>query len=79
MMDAEVLRWVITVCLGVLAWFGKKAISDMEHSVDLLKTDIQSLKDTRLHKDDFREFKLELRANFDEIKQAIRDLKTNAN
>ncbi len=69
------------VCAGggaLIMWFLKRTITASEHSIELLQRDVQHLRDTRLHKDDFKEFKLELRSQFDEIKQAIRDIKLSA-
>ncbi len=63
---------------ALIMWFLKRTITANEHSIELLQRDVQHLRDTRLHKDDFKEFKLELRSQFDEIKQAIRDIKLSA-
>lgn len=77
MVDSETLHWVVTGLLGVIVALFKYTAAQFQKEVDTLKTEVKVLQETRLHKDDFREFKLELRAQFDEIKQAIRDLKPN--
>lgn len=59
-------------------WFWKRGMDENRAEITVLHTEIQSLKDTRLHKDDFREFKLELRQQFEDLKIAIRDSKFNA-
>lgn len=76
-MDSETLHWVVTLLMGGLVTLFKYTASQFQKDVDLLKTEVKVLQETRLHKDDFKEFKLELRAQFDEVKQAIRDLKTH--
>jgi nicotinic acid phosphoribosyltransferase len=77
-MDAETVRWVITALFGAIMWFWKRGIDETAKNMAVMHTEIQLLKDTRLHKDDFREFKVELRAQFEELKTAIRDSKFNA-
>lgn len=76
-MDSETLHWIVTGLLGIIVGLFKYTAAQFQKEVDTLKTEVKVLQETRLHKDDFREFKLELRAQFDEIKQAIRDLKPN--
>jgi hypothetical protein len=76
--DAETVRWIITALFGVVMWFWKRGIDDGAKELAVMRTEIQLLKDTRLHKDDFREFKVELRAQFEELKTAIRDSKSHA-
>jgi hypothetical protein len=78
MMDAETVRWVLTGLAGIVMWYWKRGIDSNEKAIDLLKAEIQGLKDTRLHKDDFRDFKNELRLQFEDLKAAIRDSKFHA-
>jgi hypothetical protein len=73
--DAETVRWIIMGLMGAVMWFWRRSIDESEKQITLLKAEIQVLKDTRLHKDDFREFKVELRSQFEELKLAIKDLK----
>jgi hypothetical protein len=74
-MDAEFLRWALMGLMSLVMYFGKHTIDDLKAAQTALELELQIVKDTRLHKDDFKEFKQELRGQFDEIKQAIRDLK----
>lgn len=74
-MDAEIVRWALTGLMGIVLYFFKRQNDNTDHEIALLKLAIKAVEDTRLHKDDFREFKTELRGQFEEIKQAIRDLK----
>jgi hypothetical protein len=46
----------------------------VEHDVEDVKLNIQKIKQDYLHKEDFKEFKTELRGMFEEIKQDIRAL-----
>ena len=78
-MDSETIRWIFTGLMGVIMWFWKHNIDGNTTAVAMLKAEIQHLKDTRLHKDDFREFKHELRAQFEEIKIALKELKHSGN
>lgn len=75
MMDAETVRWILTVLLGVLAWFGKRTVDAQERKIDTLKLEVENIKQNYLHKGDFKEFKDELKEMFQEIKQDIRELK----
>jgi hypothetical protein len=74
-MDAEAVRWALTGLMGLIMWFWKRNMDEVDKEMALLKVDLQHLRDTRVHKDDLREFKHELRMQFDEVKAAIKDLK----
>lgn len=41
----------------------------------LLQTDLQNVKNDYLHKNDFKDFKIELRSMFDELKSDIKSLR----
>lgn len=77
-MDAEVVRWMLTALMGIVIWFGKRMIDSNERRIEFLETDNQNIKQNYIHKEDFKDFKVELRAMFDEIKQNIKDLKFHA-
>lgn len=74
-MDAELVRWLLTGLMGLIMWFGKRTIDLNERRTDDLEKETASIKQNYIHKEDFREFKGELRAMFDEIKQTIKELK----
>lgn len=78
MIDAETVRWALTGILGVIMFLWKRTIDDNKLSVAALQLDVQTLKDTRLHKDDFKDFKMELRTQFQDLKDAIKALSTHA-
>jgi hypothetical protein len=76
-MELEVLKWVVMLLLGVGGWFMRNMVSNTQEEIKHIKQDIDRLKQEKLSKDDFKEFKVELREMFNEIKTDIRDLKSN--
>lgn len=75
MTELEILKWVITAALGGFVWFVKRTLDHVEEDITSLQTDLQTVKEKYLHKDEFRDFKLELRNMFEEIKSDIRQLR----
>lgn len=53
------------------------ALKDHKIAHATLSTDVQNIKNEYLHKNDFRDFKIELRAMFDELKSDIKGLRHN--
>ena len=81
-MDAEILRWLITGACTLVIGFFKYALDKqddkmkvLESHLDTVGKELQTVKQQYLHKDDFKEFKQELRNVFEEIKQDLRELK----
>jgi hypothetical protein len=74
MTEAEVIRWIVLGLMSIGVWFMKRTIDKVEHDVEEVKLNIQKIKQDYLHKEDFKEFKTELRGMFEEIKQDIRAL-----
>jgi hypothetical protein len=68
MNDQEILKWILLALLGGFVWFLKNTIIQ-------LKADVEMIKSNYLHKNDFKDFKIELREMIDEIKISIKDLK----
>lgn len=75
-MEAQIANWIVTGVFGLALWFLKHTIdgydkkhSDLEEKISIIQRDY-------LHRDDFKEFKMELRSMFDEIKADIREIKT---
>lgn len=77
MTESEIVKWVILAALGGFQWFIRNMITSTQTDIANLKKDLDAVKKEYLHKDDFKEFKTELRGMFEEIKQDIRDLKKN--
>lgn len=74
-MEVEIIKWIIMTLGGIVVWFMKNTISDQQTEIKNLKSDIEVIKQEYLPKDDFKEFKRELRDMFTEIKTDIRELK----
>ena len=75
--EAELAKWIITAALGLVVWFMKRTIDQQEDRLKSLEKTQQDFRDNYLHKNDFKEFKIELRSMFEEIKSDIRELKRN--
>ena len=75
MSEAEILKWIILAIFGIAGWFVRRTVDNLEQDVRDGKREIQYVKDNYLHKDDFKDFKTELRGMFEEIKKDIRSLK----
>lgn len=52
----------------------KRTIDQNDSEVKDLKRTVQQIKEQYLHKDDFKDFKAELRSMFDELRMDIRNL-----
>lgn len=61
--------------LGVIVWFLKRTITVNENNIDNMRRELAEVKLTYLRKDDFKDFKEELRNQLNEIKEMIRDIK----
>lgn len=75
MTELEIIRWLLTLALGGLIWFMKRTLNSAEDNIKALQQGQQDIKEKYLHKDDFREFKQELRGMFEEIKTDIKQLR----
>ena len=84
MTELEVIKWVVLAVMGLAVWFFKRNLETVDRRMEAIntelqasKTDIQHVKRDYLHRDDFKEFKIELRAMFEEIKRDLKDVKNN--
>lgn len=77
MAEIEIVKWVITGLLGVALWFIRTMITTTKDDIANLRKELDLVKQNYLHKDDFKDFKVELRNMFEEIKRDIRELKTH--
>lgn len=75
MIDPEVGKWLVMAGLSGFVWFMKRTLNSVEESLQKLKSETDYIKDKYLHKDDFREFKTELRGMFEEIRKDIKELR----
>lgn len=74
-METEIIRWGVFGIMGIAIWFLKRTIGSFDSRLAEQQKEIAEIRRDYLHRDDFKEFKVELRAMFDEIKQDIRELK----
>ena len=74
MADAEIIKWIVIGLMSVGVWFMKRTLDKTERDVEDIKDSIQKIKQDYLHKEDFKDFKTELRGMFEEIKSDIRAL-----
>lgn len=81
MESVQIISLCVSLVVGLLGYFMKRTINDLDEKVKelrhehyLLTQDLQETKRTYLHKDDFKEFKQELRGMFEEIRNDIRSL-----
>lgn len=79
MSEAQILQWFVFGLMGVAVWFMKNTITETKSRIEQLERDVQHVKQNWTHKDDFKEFKIELRGMFEEIKKDIRAIKNEAN
>lgn len=75
MTEAELAKWVIVTVLSLVVWFMKRTIDTQDARLKELEAQQQQFRSDYLHKNDFKEFKIELRTMFEEIKTDIRELK----
>lgn len=66
----EVLKWIVITIMGIAVWFFKSTLTDLKADVEMIKRDY-------LHKEDFRDFKTELRAMFDDLRKDIRAMSSH--
>lgn len=70
-MDKQVIEWVFTFLMAVLAYFGKSKIDQIEKRLDNLEADSDEIKETYYKKEDFKEFRSELWLRLDRLDQRI--------
>lgn len=85
-MDFEALKWIAMGLLSTVVYFLKRTVDQtetalMEHKIaqTQLQTEVQTIKNEYLHKNDFKDFKQELRGMFDDLKADIRGLREHSN
>lgn len=75
MTESQILQWFVFGLMGVAVWFMKNNITESKERLNKLEQDLSSVKQNYLHRDDFKEFKVELRGMFEEIRKDIRSIK----
>lgn len=74
-MEKEVIQYLVFAAFGGVAWFMKRTLDKNEQKISELDKELIKVKSEYLHKDEFKDFKIELRAWFEEIKTDIRALR----
>lgn len=74
MTEIELVKWIVVGLMSVGVWFMKRTLDKVERDVEDTKRSIEKIKQDYLHKEDFKDFKVELRSMFEEIKSDIRSL-----
>lgn len=74
-MDQEVIQFLIISAFGGVFWFMKRTMDKADERILQLEKDLVQVKSEYLHKDEFKDFKMELRSMFEEIKTDIRLLR----
>ena len=67
-------QWLALGAVSIVIWFMKRTIDRAEDRIKRTEDDIQTIKLDYLHKNEFKEFKIEIRSMFEEIKNDIRSL-----
>lgn len=76
-MSTEIILIIINVVIGGLAWFFKRELFAYDKRIERLENEINTIKVAYLLKDDFREFKIELKSMFEDIKQDIHSIRNS--
>lgn len=78
----QIVSWIITGVAGISLFFFKRTLEDYDERIRTMQKELyetrRELSDVRkdyLHRDDFKEFKAELRTMFEELKTDLKDLK----
>lgn len=74
MSELEFIKWAVLALMSLGGWFMKRTIDRAESRIDALEKANQSIREEYLHKNDFREFKSELRSMFEEIRTDLKAL-----
>lgn len=75
MNQIEFLLMIISTLGGISMWFMKRTIDKQDSRLEALERTQSEIKTDYVHKTEFKDFRLELREIFQEIKQDIKELK----
>jgi len=81
-MEIELLKWLVVSLIGVGVFFLKRTVDQLDKQLVKLEAtqlsqqvNIQTIKEEYLHKSDFKDFKVELRTMFEDLKLDIKSLR----
>ena len=84
MIESTLLLYVLPLVAGLALYLLKRQIDQLDKTLgehkqmfNSIQSDIQVIRNEYLHKNDFKDFKTELRLMFDELKNDIRGLRHN--
>lgn len=72
----SLIQYAILGSFSLVLWFMKNTLTATQEKIKVLEEELKLVRQEYLHKDDFREFKQELRYMFEDIKADLRDLKS---
>jgi hypothetical protein len=82
MIETTIILWFFPFVAGLAVYLLKRNIDEIDRTLInqeatllLLRNEIQTIRNDYLHKNDFKEFKIELRVMFDELKSDIKGLR----
>lgn len=77
MEEVEFLKWIALAIMGGFTYMLKRELNSKDSDIQSLKNAVDHIKQNYLHRDDFKEFKQELRDMFVDIKEDIRAIKAS--
>ena len=82
MLESSIIWWIASGIATFALYLLKRNIDEIDRTLInqeaallLLRNEIQTIRNDYLHKNDFKEFKIELRVMFDELKSDIKGLR----
>jgi hypothetical protein len=76
MPSLEILLFIGNTVLAGFAWFLKRELDMFENRINKIENEQVNTRNEYLHKDDFKEFKQELKSMFEDLKQDINSLRS---
>ena len=84
MLESSIIWWIASGIATFALYLLKRNINEIDRTLInqeaallLLRNEIQTIRNDYLPKNDFKDFKIELRGMFDELKNDIRGLRHN--
>ena len=75
MEQLEYINWLFYAIMGGFGYMLKRELNTKDEQIKVLNDAVTEIRRDYLHRDDFKEFKQELRDMFIDIKEDIRSLK----
>lgn len=74
-MELQILQWGATALLAGVTWFMKRTINEYDSRIKNLDDEVKA----RITKEEFREWKSDIKDMLGEIRQDLKDLKNEKN